>query len=54
MNITFNRKGMRLQITKNEIDNMIYIGFESMTQYIDERCAKTAEDTKERIDVIGF
>jgi NTE family protein len=54
MNIKFNRKGMRLQITKDEIDEMIYIGFESMTQYMDERSAKTAEDTKERIDVIGF
>ena len=44
MNITFNRKGMRLHITKTEMDEMIYAGFESMTIYIEERYNKYIED----------
>ena len=52
MNITFNRKGMRLHITKTEMDEMIYAGFESMTKYIEERYNKYIEDNNKRVDSI--
>jgi predicted acylesterase/phospholipase RssA len=52
MNITFNRKGMRLHITKTEMDEMIYAGFESMTIYIEERYNKYIEDNNKRTDSI--
>jgi len=52
MNITFNRKGMRLHITKTEMDEMIYAGFESMTKYIEERYNKYIEDNNKRTDSI--
>jgi NTE family protein len=52
MNITFNRKGMRLHITKMEMDEMIYAGFESMTKYIEERYNKYIEDNNKRTDSI--
>jgi hypothetical protein len=52
MNITFNRKGMRLHITKTEMDEMIYAGFESMTIYIEERYNKYIEDNNKRVDSI--
>jgi predicted acylesterase/phospholipase RssA len=54
MNIIFARKGMRLHITKKEIDEMIYAGFETMTEYIDELAAKYAAEAKERIDAISL
>ena len=54
MNIIFTRKGMRLHITKKEIDEMVYVGFETMTEYIDELSAKYAADADERIDVISL
>ena len=52
INITFNRKGMRLHITKTEMDEMIYAGFESMTKYIEERYNKYIEDNNKRVDSI--
>ena len=54
MNIIFTRKGMRLHITKKEIDEMVYVGFETMTEYIDELSAKYAMDADERIDTISL
>ena len=54
MNIVFARKGMRLHITKKEIDEMIYVGFETMTEYIDQLSAKYAADANARIDAIGL
>jgi predicted acylesterase/phospholipase RssA len=54
MNIIFARKGMRLHITKKEIDEMVYVGFETMTEYIEELSAKYAKDANERIDGISL
>ncbi len=54
MNIIFARKGMRLHITKKEIDEMVYVGFETMTEYIDKLTAKYAVEAKERIDAISL
>ena len=54
MNIIFARKGMRLHITKKEIDEMVYVGFETMTEYIEELSAKYAKDANERIDGINL
>ena len=54
MNIVFARKGMRLHITEKEIDEMIYVGFETMTEYIDQLSAKYAADANTRIDAIGL
>ena len=54
MNIVFARKGVRLHITKKEIDEMIYVGFETMTEYIDQLSAKYAADANARIDAIGL
>jgi hypothetical protein len=48
MNITLNRKGMRLHITKTEMDDMIYVGFETMTKYIDDRRKKYIDDNEVR------
>ena len=48
MNITLNRKGMRLHITKTEMDDMIYAGFETMTKYIDDRLKKYIDDNEVR------
>lgn len=50
INITFSRKGMRLNITKKDMEEMIYVGFETMTAYMDELYAKYAEDANMRID----
>ncbi len=50
MNIIFARKGMRLHITKKEIDEMIYVGFETMTEYMEELFAKYMTDANARID----
>lgn len=50
MNIIFARKGMRLHITKKEIDEMIYVGFETMTEYMEELFAKYMADANARID----
>jgi predicted acylesterase/phospholipase RssA len=54
MNIIFARKGMRLHITKKEIDEMVYVGFETMTEYIDELTAKYTADANARIDAISL
>jgi len=54
MNIIFARKGMRLHITKNEIDEMVYVGFETMTEYMDQLSAKYAADANARIDAISL
>ncbi len=48
MNITLNRKGMRLHITKTEMDDMIYVGFETMTKYIEDRQKKYIDDNDAR------
>jgi predicted patatin/cPLA2 family phospholipase len=37
MNITFSRLGMKLELKKKQIDDMIFAGFESMMEYMDER-----------------
>ena len=52
INITFNRKGMKLHVTNKEMDEMIYVGFESMTKYIEERNSKYIYDNKKRADAI--
>jgi len=54
MNIIFARKGMRLHITKKEIDEMVFVGFETMTEYIDELSAKYTADANARIDAISL
>ena len=48
MNITFSRLGMKLELKKKQIDDMIFAGFESMMEYMDERYSDYIEEINER------
>jgi len=49
INVSFNRLGMKLDLKKIQIDEMIFAGFESMMEYIDDRYKKHMEETNIRI-----
>ena len=40
ININFTRLGMKFELKKEQIDSMIFAGFESMTEYIEDRYDK--------------
>ena len=48
MNITFSRLGMKLELKKKQIDDMIFAGFDSMMEYMDERYSDYIEEINER------
>lgn len=49
MNVVVNRKGVRLDLSSEQIDEMILHGFSSMAEYIDKRRALLYEKNKARI-----
>jgi hypothetical protein len=53
MNIKFSRLGMKLYLKKEQIDEMIFCGFESMGEYIEDRRKQFLKDIHERtMDII--
>jgi len=48
MNIKFSRLGMKLQLNKEQIDEMIFCGFESMGEYIEDRHKNFIKDIEDR------
>ena len=48
MNIKFSRLGMKLQLNKEQIDEMIFCGFESMGEYIEDRHNNFIKDIEDR------
>lgn len=52
MNIKFSRLGMKLELKKEQIDDMIYCGFQSMNEYIDERQENFLKDIVSRTEDI--
>ena len=49
MNVVVNRKGVRLDLSSEQIDEMILHGFSSMAEYIDKRRALLYEKNKARL-----
>lgn len=49
MNVVVNRKGVRLDLSSEQIDEMILHGFSSMAEYIDKRRALLYEKNKVRL-----
>jgi hypothetical protein len=49
MNIIVNRKGVRLDLSNQQIDEMILYGFTSMAEYIDRRKELLYAKNKERL-----
>lgn len=49
MNIIVNRKGVRLDLSNQQIDEMILYGFSSMADYIDKRKELLYTKNKERL-----
>jgi hypothetical protein len=49
MNVIVNRKGVRLELTDDQINEMILYGFGSMAEYIDRRKALLYEKNKARL-----
>lgn len=49
MNVVVNRKGVRLELSSEQIDEMILHGFSSMAEYIDKRRALLYEKNKARL-----
>jgi predicted acylesterase/phospholipase RssA len=49
MNVIVNRKGVRLELSAEQIDEMLLYGFSSMAEYIDKRRALLYEKNKLRL-----
>jgi hypothetical protein len=49
MNVVVNRKGVRLDLSSEQIDEMILHGFSCMAEYIDKRRALLYEKNKARL-----
>jgi hypothetical protein len=53
MDIKFSRLGMKLQLKKEQIDEMIFCGFESMGEYIEDRHKNFVKNIEDRtIDLL--
>ncbi len=53
MDIKFSRLGMKIKLKKEQIDEMIFCGFQSMEEYIEDRHKNFIKDIRERtIDLL--
>jgi predicted acylesterase/phospholipase RssA len=52
INFVVDKKGVKIELTKNQIDDMIFAGFESMTTYIKRRRELHTIEVKKRTDDI--
>lgn len=50
INFTVNKKGIKIELTKKQVDDMIFAGFESMTRYVRRRRELNLMEVKKRTE----